>query len=198
MSWEMFLRNALENDAVRLRPIEEADREQYRAIAFEPDIWKHSVTRITTDEEFEAFLRNAIDDTASGQRIVFCVIDKKASRVAGSMSYGNLSEKEKRLEIGWSWLGKDFRGTGINRWAKYLLLKHAFERLDCERVEFKTDILNLRARKGLANIGATEEGVFRSYNYMPDNRRRDAVFYSIIKAEWPHIQRLLSTEVRGV
>ncbi|MDQ4105293.1 MAG: GNAT family N-acetyltransferase [Actinomycetota bacterium] len=98
----------------------------------------------------------------------------------------------RQLEIGWSWLGRDFRGQGINRWAKYLLLKHAFERMGAQRVEFKTDKRNDQARRGLRNIGATEEGTLRSYNPMPDGTRRDAVFYSILHAEWPSVKAQLA------
>lgn len=104
------------------------------------------------------------------------------------MSFGNLSEADSRLEIGWSWLGVDFQGRGINRWAKYLLLEHAFETLGAERVEFKTDRLNVQARAGLRNIGALEEGVFRSFNPMPGGRRRDAVYYSVVRGEWPWLK----------
>jgi RimJ/RimL family protein N-acetyltransferase len=102
-----------------------------------------------------------------------------------------MAEKEKRLEIGRSWLGKEFRGAGINHWAKFLLLEYAFESLECERVEFKTDVLNRRARQGLLNIGAKEEGVLRSYNFMPDGRRRDAIFYSVLKDEWAGVKEML-------
>jgi RimJ/RimL family protein N-acetyltransferase len=105
----------------------------------------------------------------------------------------NLAERDGRLEIGWSWLGRRFQGQGINRWAKFLLLEHAFERMGAERVEFKTDKLNVQARQGLRNIGATEEGTLRSFNPMPDGRRRDAVFYSVLRAEWPLVRAQLST-----
>jgi RimJ/RimL family protein N-acetyltransferase len=104
------------------------------------------------------------------------------------MSLCSLAEPDGRLEIGWSWLGRDFRGQGVNRWAKYLMLEHAFERLAVERVEFKTDALNVQARRGLRNIGATEEGTLRSFNPMPGGRRRDAVFYSVLRAEWPSVR----------
>ncbi|MEO9238417.1 MAG: GNAT family protein, partial [Jatrophihabitantaceae bacterium] len=103
---------------------------------------------------------------------------------------------DQRLEIGWSWLGRDFQGAGINRWAKFLLLQHAFEQLAAERVEFKTDQLNLQARKALRNIGAVEEGVLRSFNPMPDGRRRDAVYYSVLRAEWPEVKRQLASQPR--
>jgi RimJ/RimL family protein N-acetyltransferase len=194
MCWEQLCHARLENEHVLLRPIVASDADQFRAIAFDADIWTYFVSRITNEAEFDRFMTSAVEDICARRRIAFGVISKAANRIAGSMSYGNLAEKEKRLEIGWSWLGKEFRGAGINRWAKYLLLEHAFEKLHCERVEFKTDVLNKQARRGLENIGATQEGIFRSYNYMPDNRRRDAVFYSIVKGEWPRIKDVLRVQ----
>jgi RimJ/RimL family protein N-acetyltransferase len=191
MPWEQMRNARLENDEVLLRVISAQDREQYRAIAFDEAIWRYFVFRVETDADLDRFMEEAARDLENGTRVVFSVTDKNANRIAGSTSYGNLAEKEKRLEIGWSWLGEAFRGTGINHWAKYLLLENAFERLGCERVEFKTDVLNRQARKGLLNIGAKEEGILRSYNFMPDNRRRDAVYYSVLKGEWPGVKRML-------
>jgi RimJ/RimL family protein N-acetyltransferase len=188
MSWSDLPSARLENERVLLRPLAEADRPALAAIVFDPEIWRYFVQRVATDADLDAFLRAAIDDMAAGRRIVFGVIDRTRGQLAGSMAYGNLAEAERRLEVGWSWLGAAHRGRGINRWAKLLLLEHAFERLGCERVEFKTDVLNIPARRGLGNIGATEEGMFRSYNYMPDGRRRDAVWYSILKREWPVVR----------
>ena len=107
-------------------------------------------------------------DQSSGKRACYVVVDKGTGVVAGSSSYGNLSEADRRLEIGWSWLGVDFQGKGVNRWVKYLLLRHAFDVLEAERVEFKTDVLNAQARAGLRNVGAFEEGVLRSFNPMPE------------------------------
>jgi RimJ/RimL family protein N-acetyltransferase len=186
--WKELAEARLENATVLLRRIERSDHADLRAIAFDPDIWRYFVQRIASEADLDRFIDLAIDDIAAGRRIVFSVIDKASGRMAGSMAYGNLSEADRRLEIGWSWLGNAYRGHGVNRWAKLLLLEHAFERLSCERVEFKTDVLNVQARRALRNIGATEEGIFRSYNYMPDGRRRDAVYYSILRREWPIVR----------
>ncbi|MFE0423188.1 GNAT family N-acetyltransferase [Streptomyces sp. NPDC058953] len=192
MSWAEQAPAVLENEHVRLHPVTEADREGVRAVAMDPDIWRYFVAAVSDERDFKVFFDAALDDTAAGRRIVFVVTDKASGRIAGSMCYGNLAEADARLEIGWSWLGRDFRGKGVNRQVKYLLLEHAFERLGAERVEFKTDILNEQARKGLRNIGATEEGVLRSFNYMPGGRRRDAVYYSVLRAEWPAVKERLS------
>ncbi len=192
MAWGTDGPAVLDNDHVRLAPLTEADREPLRAIALDPDIWRYFVSRVDSDADFETFFDATLTDHQAGRRCVFVVTDKRIGRVAGSMSYGNLSEPDSRLEIGWSWLGREFRGTGINRWAKLLLLEHAFERLGALRVEFKTDVLNTQARRGLRNIGTVEEGTLRSYNPMPDGRRRDAIYYSMLADEWPIVKKTLA------
>lgn len=191
MTWAELAATGLENEHVVLCPLTPEDRAPLGMIALAPQIWRFFVTRIDTMADFEAFFDSALADQAAGRRISFCITDKRSGRAAGSMSFGNLAEHDGRLEIGWSWLGLDFQGRGINRWAKYLLLEHAFDRMAAQRVEFKTDELNTQARRALRNIGAVEEGTLRSYNPMPGGRRRDAVFYSVLVGEWPEVRAQL-------
>lgn len=193
--WAELAATTLENDHVRLRPIVPEDRAALHAIAIDPDIWRYFSARVkdTTDLEayFEEFFAGAIADQEAGRRVAYHITDRGMDRTAGSMSLFNMAEADGRVEIGYSWLGREFRGRGVNRWAKYLMMEHAFERLGAERVEFKTDALNERARHGLRNVGATEEGTLRSYNPMPGGRRRDAVFYGVLRAEWPGVREQL-------
>ncbi len=191
MNWNTAAAATLENEHVLLRPIAEEHRASLHRIALDPDIWEYFVSRVDTDEDYTAFFDTSLADQEAGRRVVFHITDKRTGRAAGSMSFGNMAEADRRLEIGWSWLGREFRGRGVNRWAKLLMLRHAFETLEAERVEFKTDILNERARRGLRNIGAVEEGTLRSFNYMPGGRRRDAIFYSVLRAEWPGVEERL-------
>ncbi|PZR04404.1 MAG: GNAT family N-acetyltransferase, partial [Flavobacterium psychrophilum] len=115
----------------------------------------------------------------------FVIIDKrKDNTLVGMSSYTNISYADKRIEIGWSWLGVRYQGTGINGIYKRVLVKYAFEKLGFVRVEFKTDVLNKQARKALLKIGAVEEGILRSHTQMHSNRRRDTIYYGIIKDEW--------------
>jgi RimJ/RimL family protein N-acetyltransferase len=178
----------LENEIVRLRRLSAGDRSEYAKIAFDPKIWEYFVSAIYDENDLDMFLEQAACDLAAGTRVVFSIIEKSSGHLAGSTAFGNMVARERRLEIGWSWLGQDYQGTRINRSAKLLLLDYAFHVLACERVEFKTDVLNVRARRALKGIGATEEGTLRSFNYMPGGRRRDAVYYSILKSEWPKVR----------
>jgi RimJ/RimL family protein N-acetyltransferase len=194
MSWAKLKDVVLMNDRVELRRVRLTDRASFERIALEPEIWQYFVARISTVDDLDEFLETAVADTLRGTRIVFAVTDRGSGRIVGSTAYGNLAESERRLEIGWSWLAAEARRTGVNRATKLALLDHAFAELGCERVEFKTDVLNTVARAGLAGVGAQEEGVLRSFNYMPGGRRRDVVYYSILRNEWPIVrERLVAT-----
>jgi RimJ/RimL family protein N-acetyltransferase len=191
MTWDIrALRElTLENAVVRLRRIVLDDRPGFGEIAFDPEIWTYFVARITDEQSLNVFMEQAVHDGLAGTRIVFAIIERSSGKIAGSTAFGNLAPAERRLEIGWSWLGAKYRGTQINRATKGLLLDYAFTTLECERVEFKTDVLNVRACKGLEAVGAKREGTLRSFNYMPGGRRRDAVYYSILKSEWPAVRK---------
>jgi len=178
----------LENDVARIRRLTLDDRDALASLVYDPEIWAYFVASVTDEESLTAFLEHAIHDSLAGTRIVFAIVDKASGRLAGSTAFGNMAPADRRLEIGWSWLGQEFRGSGLNKAAKFLLLEHCFTAMEAERVEFKTDVLNERAKRGLEGIGAKQDGVLRSYNVMPGGRRRDAVFYSILRAEWPAVR----------
>src|ERR1700689_4152913 len=129
MDWAETASTTLENKHVLLRPVRTGDRESLRAIAMDPEIWRYFILRIETDADFDAFFDAALADQQARRRGVYHVTDKRTGRAAGSMSFCNLAQKDGRLEIGWSWLGRDFQGQGVNRWAKYLMLRHAFGEL---------------------------------------------------------------------
>jgi RimJ/RimL family protein N-acetyltransferase len=189
MSWGKLKDLVMTNSRVKLRRIRITDREAFECIVFEPDIWQYFVSQITTPDDLDEFIESAVRDTLNGTRIVLAIIDRESGRIVGSTAYGNLVEPERRLEIGWSWLAGEARRTGINRAAKLALLDHAFGELGCERVEFKTDVLNIGARAALTGLGAHEEGVLRSFNYMPGGHRRDVIYYSILRNEWPTVRQ---------
>lgn len=179
----------LETPRVQLRLLKAEDVHALKKLTKNADIWKY----FTFDLSDDTALMNWIDEALAGRRafnrMPFLIIDKDNNQICGSTSYGNISFYDKRIEIGWSWLGIDFMGTGVNRNAKFALLSHAFEAMQMERVEVKTDYLNERARAALLKIGMYEEGVLRSHMLMHSNRRRDTVYYSIIRDEWLAVKK---------
>ncbi|TPE44523.1 GNAT family N-acetyltransferase [Pontibacter mangrovi] len=178
----------LQDHRVLLRRFRATDLQELAPVAFDVDIWRFTPNRISTWQELETWGQQVVQGYATGSRYTFLIVDRATGQLAGSTSYGNISEPDKRLEIGWTWLGKDFRGSGLNRHCKFLLLQHAFETLQMERVELKTDALNLRSRRAMLKLGAVEEGILRSHTHMHDGRRRDTIYYSILRQEWAGIK----------
>src|SRR5205085_3125987 len=153
----------LQTSKVLLRPVEESDFDTFLHLAQDEDPWKYFTLNLADKAHLKKWMDMAFTERLANTRRPFTIIEKASNKIAGSMSIGNISPHDLRLEIGWSWLGKEFRSTDVNRHSKYAMMNYAFEELKFERVEFKTDVLNLRARRGLEKIGGKEEGVLRSH-----------------------------------
>jgi len=185
----------LETDKVILRPLQQEDIPLLGRISNDASLWRYFTFLLNKSSELQRWVETALKEREEGKRLPFTIIEKATGEVCGSTSLGSISYYDKRIEIGWSWLGKQFQGTGINFHAKFAMLSYAFDVLDWERVEIKTDNLNERAKQGLRKIGAKEEGVLRSHMQMPLDRRRDSVFFSILKDEWPRIKNSIFKEI---
>lgn len=187
---------ALETGRALLRPLEENDFPSFLELAREdPDMWYYFSLNLADEEQLRRWIDIAFKDRNADTRRPFTIIDKQTGKIAGSSSMGNISFYDKRLEIGWSWLGKPYRSTGLNRHAKLAMMHYAFDTLHFERVEFKTDVENLRARQGLRKVGGIEEGILRSHMTMWNNRRRTSVYYSVLKSEWPGLKQTIFKEI---
>lgn len=185
----------LETDKVLLRPLQHSDISAFSLLTKNKSLWKYFTFLMDDDAELERWVEIAIREREEGKRLPFTIIEKQTGNICGSSSFGSIAYFDKRIEIGWSWLAKQYQGTGINFHAKFSLLSYVFDILDWERVEIKTDNLNERAKQGLRKIGAKEEGVLRSHMQMPLSRRRDSVYFSILKNEWPAIKKSVFKEI---
>lgn len=186
----------LQTDLVLLRPLEENDIDSFKNLVTDPDNWKYFTYLLNEETQLKKWMNVALEEKEKRVRLPFTIINRHSNEICGSTSYGNINFYDKRIEIGWSWLPRQFQGTGINFHAKFCLLSYAFAELGFERVEIKTDNLNARAKQALRKIGAKEEGVLRSHMTMPLNRRRDSVYFSILKNEWPDIRNSIFREIR--
>ncbi len=179
----------LENDRVRLEPLEPLHLSPLAAvIQYDPSIMKYASLRVEDEATLAAYLDDALGSKAIKFRYPFAVFDKLTNTYAGSTSFANISYPNRRLEIGYTWIGRQHQRTGLNRAMKYLMLQYAFETLGCYRVELKADSRNQQSRTAMQQIGATFEGELRSYTIKPDGYRANAVYYSILAEEWPQIK----------
>jgi RimJ/RimL family protein N-acetyltransferase len=178
----------LENDFVRLRPIRENDFDEVRKIAFDPSIWTHFVYRVSDHESFNEYFTDMLQQHKAECRYTFIIEHIETLEILGITALGNYSAKDERIEIGWTWASPKHRGSQYSQTTVFILLNYLFDHMKLKRVEFKTDVLNKRARNRLKKIGCTEEGVLRSHTLMPGGRRRDTIFYSILDHEWPAIR----------
>ncbi|MGB1207386.1 MAG: GNAT family N-acetyltransferase [Chitinophagales bacterium] len=175
----------LENERVRLEPLQRSHLEKLLPIALKyPNLLQYSPSPFGTKTALRQYIEIALAAKKNKIRIPFAIFDKQKNEYAGSTSFGNISPKDKRLEIGWTWLNERFQGTGLNKNCKFLMLRYAFEQFEAERVEFRADSRNAKSRRAMEKLGAKYEGELRSHTLMNDGYRRDTVYYSILKAEW--------------
>lgn len=176
----------LEDETVLLRPLLESDLENLLEFSInEPETWKYSLVQANGKENLEKYIQIALKARDSGVEFPFIVFDKRTEKYAGSTRFYDINLEFKTLQLGYTWYGGAFRGTGLNKHCKFLLLQFAFETLGMERVEFRADNNNVRSIEAMKSIGCKVEGVLR--NHMPtlgSDVRRDSIILSILKKEW--------------
>jgi RimJ/RimL family protein N-acetyltransferase len=175
----------LEGAYVRLEPLARVHLAGLAEVGLDEELWRWIPTPVRTQEEMAAYIEAALGEQERGESLPFAIAEKTTRRAIGSTRYGNIDRTHHRVEIGWTWVAREWQRTAMNTEAKYLLLRHAFETLGCMRVELKTDSLNARSRAAILRIGAREEGIFRNHMITASGRIRHTVYFSIIDSEWP-------------
>ncbi|HEX4897912.1 MAG TPA: GNAT family N-acetyltransferase [Candidatus Limnocylindrales bacterium] len=185
----------LEGRIVRLEPLAERHLDDLAAVGLDAAIWRWTIARPATRDDLAAWLAAAVSNRAAGTELPFATVDVASGRAIGSTRFLSIVPEHRRLEIGWTWVGRAFQRTGANREAKLLQLGHAFGDLGANRVEFKTDSRNEASRAALLGIGATFEGIFRNHMVMPDGPLRHSAYYAVTVEDWPavrtHLEQLL-------
>ncbi|HEX9286272.1 MAG TPA: GNAT family protein [Thermoanaerobaculia bacterium] len=178
----------LEGRQVRLEPLTLDHLDALSEVALDPDLWRWTSERAGSIDELRAYVERALAAQQSGSALPFATIARSIGKPVGSTRFANVDLGNGRLEIGWTWLGREWQRTALNTEAKYLMMKHAFETLGVRRVEFKTDVRNERSRAAIRRIGAKEEGTLRKHLVTASGRVRDTVYYSVIDDEWPAVR----------
>jgi len=177
---------------VRLEPMREAHVEGLAEIGVGQPFWDFMLYgNISTVDDMRTWVQDILARETKGTDLPFVAVHLESGRVAGATRYLNIVPQDRGLEIGGTWYGPDFQRTPVNTECKYLLLRHAFETLNCIRVQLKTDLRNERSQKAIERIGAVKEGVLRNHMILPDGRYRDSVYYSILDTEWAGVKARL-------
>ncbi|WP_431134493.1 GNAT family N-acetyltransferase [Psychroserpens mesophilus] len=178
----------LENKRVKLLPLTLDNYHYLLPITQEKDLIYYSPSDISTPEALKNYVEVALEGFNTNTIMPFIVFDKLKQKYAGSTRFGLINWKNKVLHIGWTWIGNEFQGSGLNMHMKFLMLQYTFETLEFEKVEFRIDERNQKSRKAVEKLGATLEGLLRKDTLMRDGYRRNTCCYGILKEEWPNIK----------
>lgn len=187
----------LKGKYVELLPLKPSHRDALFAAAADGELWTSDLTIVPTSlEAAERYIQEAIEGQENGIYLPFVIIHRSTDCIVGTTRYRAINPQHRRLEIGSTWLAKGAQRTVVNTESKFLLLQHAFERLNCLRVEFLTDALNQQSRMAIERLGATLEGILRMHMVMPSGRFRDSACFSIVASEWPATKNRLESKLR--
>lgn len=178
----------LENQRVKLSVLGMRNYKHLIDIAKEPNLVQFSPSKIDTESDLKNYVETAVTDFYNKTAIPFIVFDKQQNAYAGCTRFGLINWHHKVLHIGWTWIGTQFQGTGLNQHMKLLMLQYAFETLLFDKVEFRVDERNLKSRRAVEKLGATLEGVLRKDTLMLDGFKRSTCCYGILKEEWDELK----------
>lgn len=177
---------------VRLEPLMESHARDLTKVGLDERIWRYMrYGNISSEEQMRFWIKDLLLAQNQGTDLPFAVVHLMTGVAIGSTRYLNIRHEHRALEIGGTWYAVAHQRTAVNTECKFMLLRHAFETLECVRVQFKTDFRNVRSQRALERIGAVKEGILRNHMLLPDGYIRDSVFYSIIDSEWPVIESRL-------
>ncbi len=175
---------------VTLEPLTPEHADALWDVARDPDLWRWTLSQVRTRADLDAYIAAALAAQTAGTSLPFAIVAD--GTVAGSTRFGNVDLANRRLEIGWTFIGARWQRTSVNTEAKLLLMRHAVETLGVRRVEWKTDARNAASRAAIARLGATEEGTLRQHMVRQDGTSRDTVYFSLLADEWPDAETRLT------
>ena len=178
-----------------IEPLAREHEEGLRRAASDGELWRLWYTSIAAPEKMGEYVATALDMRERLGAMPFVVRDKTSGDIVGCTRYFNVDAANRRLEIGHTWYAKRAQRTAINSECKLLLLTHAFEKLGCIAVEFRTNWFNHASREAILRLGAKQDGVLRNHQLLPDGAKRDTVVFSIIDSEWPAVKRHLNFQL---
>ncbi len=192
MSWREPV--TLRGEHASLAPLSHDHRDALVEAVRDGELWKLWYTSVPKAEDMAKEIDRRLGLQAAGSMLPFTVFDA-GGKVAGMSTYMNVDAANRRVEIGSTWYARRVQRTALNTQCKLLLLAHAFEKLNCIAVEFRTHFFNHQSRRGIERLGAKQDGILRSHQIAPNGTLRDTVVYSIIASEWPTVKAHLTYQL---
>lgn len=187
----------LKNKRAKLLPLEPFHYRDLLPLSKQVDLYQYGSSDISTPKKLKKYMSEAFEKKELGIALPFIIYDKKLERFAGSTRFGNIDKKNKVVQIGWTWLGDDFRGSGLNHHIKFLMLSYAFEKLYFEKVEFRIDERNTQSRRAVEKIGGVLEGILRKDTLTKNGFRRSSACYGILREEWDEIKTTIFKDINN-
>ena len=181
----------LRGEHAELAPLSTTHSQALADAARDGELWKLWYTGVAAPDEMAADIDRRLQLREEGSCLPFTVIETATARPVGMTTYMNIDATNRRVEIGATWYRRSVQRTAINTECKLMLLRHAFETLDCIAVEFRTHFFNHASRRAIERLGAKLDGVLRSHTLGRAGELRDTCVYSIVAAEWPAVRRHL-------
>ncbi|TMH02140.1 MAG: GNAT family N-acetyltransferase [Betaproteobacteria bacterium] len=178
-----------------VEPLDATHEDALKRAAADGELWELWYTSVAPPDRMGEYIAIALDMRERLGAMPFVVRDSKDGEIVGCSRYFNVDAPNRRLEIGHTWYAKRAQRTAINTECKLMLLAHAFEKLACIAVEFRTHWFNHASREAIARLGAKQDAVLRNHQLMPDGSKRDTVVFSIIDGEWPAVKRHLKFQL---
>jgi len=178
----------LTGTTVELRPLQREHSAALVQAAADGQLWNLKVTNVPGPDTVEKYVDIALAGREAGTMMPFVIVRRDTGEIVGSTRFWKVDRVNRKLEIGHTFISQSVQKSGVNTEAKLLLLTHAFEVMDCVRVQFTTDELNEKSRAAILRLGALQEGIVRHERIMPDGRKRNSVRFSIIDPEWPQVK----------
>jgi RimJ/RimL family protein N-acetyltransferase len=178
----------LTGTTVELRPLQREHSAALVQAAADGQLWNLKVTNVPGPDTVEKYVDIALAGREAGTMMPFVIVRRDTGEVVGSTRFWKVDRVNRKLEIGHTFISQSVQKSWVNTEAKLLLLTHAFEVMDCVRVQFTTDELNEKSRAAILRLGAVQEGIVRHERIMPDGRKRNSVRFSIIDPEWPQVK----------
>jgi RimJ/RimL family protein N-acetyltransferase len=186
----------LERSGIRLEPLSFDHLTGIQAAASDGELWNLWFTAVPKPDNARAWIEHALDGQSKGTMLPWAVRDIASNTIIGSTRYHDIIAPIDRVEIGYTFYAQSRQRSHVNTTCKLMLMEHAFDKLGCKVVGWRTDNFNFKSQRAIQALGAKLDGVLRHHMARKDGTARDTHLYSLLAHEWPDARRHLELRLQ--